>query len=462
MTLAAVDRYDSDRISERASHAVVVGGSMTGLCVARVLADAFERVTVVERDDLPDEPVARDGAPQTSQPHVMLEAGRATLEDLFPGFGERLLSAGGLMVDAMSTVEWYDQGGFLADAPERVPMYASSRALIEHVVRQAVAARDDVHLRDGCRVTRYRTTDDSSRVTGVAVRDGGGVETTLSAALVVDATGRTSRTPAWLDDHGYERPPVDEVAVDVTYSTVRIERPPDDRRVFFVPPSAPRTRGGVVVPIEDGQWEVVLQGVNGDETPTESGAFVDFAESLPVAEVSDLVSNRPWTADISHYPFPSSVRRRYWDLDRFPDGLVVTGDAIASFNPVYGQGMSVGALNALVLHHTLAADGLDEVAGRFFDRIEPVVDDVWQLAVGADFDFAGTTGPKPTGTDVFNRYFDRLVRQAHTDPVVREALSRVLLLEKPPTTLLRPAVVWRALTPGDAGPLQPLTSVTSG
>lgn len=447
MTLATVPRYDRSRVTAVGDHAVVVGASVAGLFAARVLSDGFKRVTVIERDPLPDEPVARCGAPQTSHPHVMLEAGRATAEDLFPGFGEALLAAGGSMIDAATEMKYYDRGDFLADGPNRLPMYCATRALFEHIMRQRVSALDGVRLRDGCRVTDYCLDDAGRSVTGVAFRDGGGEGTELTADLVIDATGRTSRTPRWLENHGYSAPETDVVHIDVTYSTALVERPPGDRRVLFVPPDSPRTKGGVALPVEGGRWEVIIQGVHGDDAPTDRTGFVEFARELPVPEFGRLVTDREWVSDIHHYPFPSNVRRHYDQLDRFPAGLVVTGDAIASFNPVYGQGMSVAALDALVLHHALADGGLNGLAPRFFGAAAEVVGIAWRLAVGRDFEFAPTTGPKPTGTDLFNRYVAELLRRAHSDGVLTDAFYRVFRLERPYTALLRPGIVRRVLSP---------------
>ena len=154
------------------------------------------------------------------------------------------------------------------------------------------------------------------------------------------------------------------------------------------------------------------------------------------------------SADIYKYPIPSNRRRRYEDLERFPDGLVVIGDAIASFNPIYGQGMSVAALEALQLHHTLAIDGDDPLALRFFEQVHQVVDDAWSVAVGSDFQFSETTGPKPVGTDLLNRYIARLNRKAHTDGRLADAFNRVVIMEERPTSLFRPRLVWRVLKPG--------------
>lgn len=446
MTLADLDRFDPGAVSDLGERAVVIGGSMAGLCTARVLAEGFDEVVVLERDGLTGRPTDRPGAPQVRHPHAMLEAGRATLEDFFPGFGQSLIGTGGLMIDASTEMLYYGGGDFLTDAPERLPMYCASRRLFETVVRQEIGSFDNVVLRGNCCVVGYQHEDGA--VTGVQFRDEAGTQSIVEADLVVDASGRTSKTTSWLEANGYPRPELEEVVVDVTYGSVRIDRPPEDRRTFFVPPESPRTRGAAAIPIENDQWEVICQGIHGDEVPSEPEEFVEFAESLPVSEIGDLLADRTWTSDGVHtYPFPSSIRHRYDRLDRFPDGLVVTGDAIASFNPIYGQGMSLAALEALVLHHQLAAGGLDSLAHRFFDRSAPVIDAAWRVSVGGDFAFPQTEGDRPFGIGLFNRYTERLIRKAHSDGRLTDTFQRVFRLEQPPRTMLRPGVVWRVMRP---------------
>jgi 2-polyprenyl-6-methoxyphenol hydroxylase-like FAD-dependent oxidoreductase len=384
----------------------------------------------------------------------MLEAGRATLEDFFPGFSERVLAEGGLMIDTGTELQQYNQGGYVADFQARMPTYCASRALFEYVVRQQARGREHIHMRDNHQFLDYLTTDENSAITGVRFRDETGDEQTLEADLVVDATGRTSRTPEWLIKHGYEKPPTDKVTIDVTYSTVRIERPPDDRRMLMVTPDAPRTRGGGIIPVEDDRWEVIIQGVHGDTPPTDPDDLIEFAESLPVSDIAGLLRSQAWLSETAEqYPYPASLRRRYEAVDEFPDGLLVTGDAIASFNPIYGQGMSVAALDALSLHHALANGGLTDLGSRFFEHASDVVDNVWNLVIGGDFEFSQTTGPKPDGTGLANWYINRLIRRSHDDPALGEAFARVTRLEKPPTTLMRPTIAWRVLSPiGSAGP----------
>ncbi|WP_090619889.1 NAD(P)/FAD-dependent oxidoreductase [Natrinema salaciae] len=447
MTLATVPQYDSEQLSDREGHAVVVGAGIAGLVAARVLADAFDTVTVLDRDPLPDEPVVRPGVPQARQIHILWEAGRATLEELFPGYSEALRTAGGVVIDGRRDFYMYSHGDFLAAGSAPFPLYAATRPLYEQVLRRHVSELSGVRLRGNCPFLEYLADDGATSVNGVVVRDDDS-EQELAADLVVDATGRTSRTPNWLEKYGYAPPAIDEVHVDLAYSASRIERPADDHRTIGVLAEAPRTRGGAVVPVEDDRWLVNLHGLHGDHPPTDVEESKDFAASLPTPIVKALLDERPRVSEeIAVYPFPSNRRYRYEDLERFPDGLVVVGDAIASFNPIYGQGMSVAALEALLLHHTLATDDRAQVGLRFFDRAADVVEPAWMLATGADFSFPQTDGDRPRGTAFFNWYLDRLLRKAHTDSVLTDAFTRVLSMQQSPTSLLRPGVMWRVLRP---------------
>lgn len=447
MTLETVPKYDSERITGVGEHAVVVGASVAGLLTARVLADGFDRVTVIERDELADDPGPRDGAPQARQPHLLQEAGRAIIEDLFPGYGEDLVSEGGLIIDGASDFNFYDEDGYVAQPPTRMPVYAGSRPLLEYVIRKRLSEFDGVRLRDGSHVVAYRCDETGETVTGVEIRENGS-EAALPADLTVDATGRASRTPTWLEKQGYTPPDVAEVTVDLAYSTTTVERDADDERAFWAPASPPYTRGGGALPIEGDRRQVVMHGVHGDDPPRNVEDFPEFASTLQITDVAEILeSHDVLSEDVDYYPFPSNRRRYYEALDRFPDGLLVVGDAIASYNPIYGQGMSVAALHALVLHHALADGELEDLALRFFRDAEPVIDVAWLMAVGADFQFPQTSGPKPRGVDLIGWYLSRLTRKAHTDRELSERFFRVIMMEKSPTSLFRPGVVWRVLRP---------------
>lgn len=443
MTLDETRRYDSDRVQNQGERAVVVGASMAGLLAGRVLADAFDEVVVVERDQLPQEPTVRRGVPQGRHVHVLLEAGRATVSDLFPGYCEDLIDAGAIIINVGEDLRHYDEGGFVALPATRMEMYCASRPLIETVVRKHLSSIDGVTIRSGCQFTDYLLDASESAIEGVHIREDGDEED-ISADLVVDATGRTSRTPTWLSEHGYQSPPVDEVTVNFEYSTIRLARPPENREMIFAPQSAPRTYGGAAFPIENGEWLITFGGMHDSSPPTEVDAFHEFAGRLPVDGIERLLAEHEVVSDgVDRYPFASNLRRRYEELDRFPDGLVVLGDAIASFNPIYGQGMSVAALEAIQLHHTLATPGTGAIGPRFFDRAQDLIDIAWSMAVGADMAFEQTTGPAPRGTKLFTRYFSQFVQEAHTDQALAETFYRILGMETSPSTLLHPRVMWR-------------------
>jgi 2-polyprenyl-6-methoxyphenol hydroxylase-like FAD-dependent oxidoreductase len=446
MTISHIGSYDRATTHRLGSRAIVLGGSIAGMCAARVLSDAFDEVLIIERDTLPDGPAIRDGAPQTGHPHALLEAGRAVFSDLFRGFESDVLDHGGLKLDMVGDIDWYDRGGIVKAPSVSLPALYGSRPLFEHVVRKRIRGREGIRIREGCHVIDYLHDDDEQRVTGIRLRNETGTIESVEGHLTVDATGRTSRTPNWLTDNGYPEPDVERVTVDVTYSTVQITRPTDVRDGILIAPEPHRPRGAAMLPIENDRWEVLLQGLHGERAPANRETFIEWAEDLPLDVIGTRLREQDWQSEIRRYPFPASVRRHYETLSHFPDGLVVTGDAVASFNPIYGQGMSVSALDALALHRELA-DGLGDIGPRFFRRISDAVDDAWLTAVGSDFVFDATTGPKPTGIDVLNRYVDRLVTRAHDDGVLTEAFMRVFRMERRSTSLLRPRILWRVLRP---------------
>ena len=448
MTVTAVSQYDSEQIPDRGGHAIVVGAGIAGLCAARILADAFAEVVVIDRDPLPDAPVARDGVPQARQIHILWEAGRATLEALFPGYSEELVAAGGVSIDGQRDFYMYSQGNYLAAGSKPFPLYAATRPLYEQLLRRRVSDRDDIHLRGSCSFVDYVADDAAASINGVVIRNQDGDLEQFTAELVVDATGRLSRTPEWLSKHGYNPPATEEVHIDLAYSTTSIERPADDNRMIGALAAPPRTRGGAVLPVEDDRWLVNLHGIHGDHPPASIEDATEFAASPPIPVVGELLNEYPVVSEeCAFYPFASHRRYRYEDLDQFPNGLLVIGDAIASFNPIYGQGMSVAALEALRLQHILTTADHETLATRFFDRVTEIVDPAWMLATGADFGFPQTQGEKPPGAAFFNWYLSRLFRKSHTDSVLTDAFTRVLSMQQHPTSLLRPAIMWRVLRP---------------
>jgi len=438
--------------------AVVIGGSMGGLLAARVLSETFARVSIVDRDVLPSAPVSRRGVPQGRQLHVLLSRGRDALDELFPGFSDELAGLGAPLVDLHGRVDWYNDGHLMRRAPSSLIAIGASRPLLEHRVRARVAALPGVEFVAPAEVVGLETTDDRGRVIGVRVRPvNAAAEVMLPADLVVDACGRASRTPRWLADLGYAPPPEEEVGIGVTYVTRVYKRETHHLNGLFgtltnAVPQLPRA--GIVAAQEDGQFAVALSGVLGEEPPIDDEGLADFAGSLAAPGVGEVIRSAVPVTEPVKMRFPASRRRRYERLRRFPDGLLVVADALCSFNPIYGQGMTVAALEALLLRRLLArgdarpdtrADLGRGLARPFFRGAAKVIDGPWSIAVGTDLRFPGVVGPRSLKVRFVNAYVHRLHVAATADPVLGAAFLRVLNLVDPPTRLLAPGIVLRVL-----------------
>jgi len=442
VTLSTIPEYDASQTANRYDQAVVIGAGFAGLCAARVLADYFSQVVILERDSLPHSPNPRGGVPQGPHAHTLFPAGARVLNNLFPGYGEDLLAAGGVENDSGSDWSYhYKSGGVRADTSSRIQIYNSTRSLFEQILRYHVAELSSVTIYSSHSFLQYVTTDTSSTVTGVTARSETGKENTFAADLVVDAMGRASKTPRWLEDHGYSAPPKREMQVDVAYSTGYIERPPDDIRGIIVEDEG---RSVGLTPVEDAQWQFWLTGRGDDHPPKEARAMERFAEDFCVSTVMNILEDQEWCdRDIAHYRFLSNQRYRYEEHDRFPDGLIIMGDAIASFNPVFGQGMTVAILESLVLHHVLANSTLDGLSHRFFQRVKPIIDLPWFIVTAFDSTFSSSSGPAPAGASSYLEYQRHVRRTSTRDGKVAEALLRTTQLERPLSSLLNPNIVHR-------------------
>jgi 2-polyprenyl-6-methoxyphenol hydroxylase-like FAD-dependent oxidoreductase len=430
-------------------HAVVLGASMAGLTAARVLADAYERVTVLERDALPAAAAHRKGVPQSRHAHGLLAAGRVALGELFPALTDELVANGALSGDLQAESRWYNAGLRLCPAPSDLQAVAVSRPLLEGCVRERVRALPNVRVIDRCDAAGLVATPDGRGVRGVRVmrRADGSAEEVLETDLVVDATGRGSRSPLWLEELGYPRPAEDEVRIGVAYATRVYRRRRDhlDGDTAVVVAATPeRPRGGVMLAMEGDRWMVTLNGYLGQRPPTDPDGFVAFAAGLPVPDVFEVISDAEPLGEVLPARYPASVRRRYERLGRFPDGYLVTGDAVCGFNPIYGQGMSVAALEALALRECLRASPTG-LAGRFFAEAARIVDIPWGIAVGADLRFPGIQGDRTAKVRLVNAYLARFHLAAATDPMLGRAFLRVVNLMDRPERLLRPTIALRVL-----------------
>jgi hypothetical protein len=272
----------------------------------------------------------------------------------------------------------------------------------------------------------------------------------LSADLVVDTTGRGSASPKWLIGMGYAPPPETEIKVNVGYAT-RIYRgsPNDllDGQLLMVTPQPPHDkRSAFIFPIEGDRWLATLGCIAGDYPPSDEAGYLEFARSLAVPDVYNFLSRLEPLSDVVQHRFPASLRRHYEKLTHFPAGYLVAGDAICSFNPVYGQGMTSAALQAATLDRVLDSQPTSSnLAPAFFKAAAQVVDIPWQLAAGEDFRYPQTVGPRTPVTGFINSYVERVHIATHNDTLVYGAFLQVMNLKKAPTSLFHPKIVWHVL-----------------
>jgi hypothetical protein len=308
-----------------------------------------------------------------------------------------------------------------------------------------------VALLDGCDAASLTVTPDRMRVTGARTirRADGSAEESLAAELVVDCTGRHSRVPATLESLGYGRPPVELVQIGVGYATrtYRLDRASlggDLGILVGATPSHPR--GGALAAVEGGRCLLTLFGILGDHPPTDPAGFEDFAASLQFPDIHEAMRRAEPLDEPVAFRHPASVRQRYERLRRFPDGLLVMGDAVSTFNPIYGQGMSVLALQGLALRRHLTDPAGPRPLG-FHREVGRIVDVPWNMATGADLSFPGVVGRRTVGMRVLGAYVARLQAGAARDARLGRAFLRVAGLVDPPQALLRPGVVARTLRP---------------
>lgn len=433
-------------------HAVVVGGSMAGLLAARVLADNFDRVTVLERDRLPEGPDARKGTPQARHIHVLLTAGRRALENLFPGLMSELVAAGAEDYDAIGDVEWLSAAGPMARFSSEVRQLGASRDLIEWGVRRRVLGDPRVTVRQGVDVSAVRLDAAGRRVVGLTISDRTTAATEeLAADLVVDAAGRGSRTPQWLQSLGFPAPRETTIDGFLGYAS-RMVRPPAnltrDWKGLYVQCAPPvRKRGGVIATVEGGRWVVTLAGGGKDYPPTDEEGFRAFARSLADPRFAEAYESSEPLTDIVGTKTTVNRVRHYEELTQRPEGLLVIGDAACAFNPVYGQGMSAAAVGATLLHDCLTerTHSPDGLAADFQKRLARANTRPWLLATGEDYRYREAEGP-PAGrvTRLMHRYLDRVFAVATRVPSVRVRLTEVIHLVRPPESLFHPGVMARA------------------
>ncbi|MGA8595255.1 MAG: NAD(P)-binding protein [Bryobacteraceae bacterium] len=437
-------------MSQNRKHAIVIGGGMGGLVAARVLSDHFERVTLIDRDRFPEVGRQRRGVPQGVHTHGLLASGRRVLENLFPGISDELIESGVPAGDVLADSRWFFEGACLSRCASGLNALLLSRPLLEGTVRKRLFAIPNIEVLENSVVEGLAVSRDNRRVLGVRVQASGDKPAsgdTISAELVVESTGRSSHSTAWLESIGFAKPKEEKVEVAIAYTTRLFRRRRDHLNgdyAVVIQPTPQGKRGGVMLAQEDDRWTVTLIGHFGQVAPSELSGFIEFARTLPAPFIHEVISEAEPIGDAFTARFPASLRRRYEKLKSFPEGYLVFGDAICSFNPIYGQGMSAAAQQAQAFEQSLT-EGDENLAHRFFERASKIVDIPWKIAVGSDLRIPETIGPRNAGARFVNWYVAKLHKAAHRDPEASVAFLKVANLLAPPPSIMHPRIAMRVL-----------------
>lgn len=390
----------SESNTTRFARAVVIGAGIAGLTAAQVLAGYFDQVTLIERDNVPDPAGFRRGVPQTRHAHRLLPRGQIILERRFPGLVSELLAQGAVAVEPLKELSIGYDGVWHTGRPR--PNWVSlsaSRALLEATIYRRLSALSNVRLMQGYEVIGLQADDSVAQVTGVTIQCVRCQSTeVLPADLVVDASGRNSKAPRWLDELGYPAP--EEWTIDpfVGYATRIYERPANfdgEWETLYVRPTPPYgTRGGIIVPMEGNRWHVTLVGVAEDYPPQDADGFLEFARSLPTPALYDTIKDARPLSKPAGYRLAANRIRRFDRLPRYLEGFLVFGDAATILNPIYAQGMTAAAIGSQVLEECTAeyvAGDLTGLSRAFQQRLNHALSRLWRSVISQDWHWSTTT-----------------------------------------------------------------------
>lgn len=439
-------------LAKKDENAVVIGGSIAGMFAARVLAEYFSCVTIIETDKLPDCPIARKGVPQSVQPHVLLTKGYRILEELFPGIGSQLDQAGALRIDWAREFYNFMHGGWSAKAEcaSDLVSFTCSRPLLESTIRRRLFDFPNVKFVEEHKVTGLLVS--SNHITGVSLRSTNG-EDHLSATFVVDASGRRSQAPEWLKNLGFTPPPQTVVNPYLGYATRRYREPKewsDEWKVMLISHSPPNgTRLGYLAKIEGKEWIATLGGYGHDFPPLDDAGFLEFARSLPSSKFYEAIKQAEPVSPI--YAHRATTNRlRHYEKILLPEGFVCLGDAVCALCPVYGQGMTISALSAMVLRQELKSNRFTST--KFQKKLASSNSLPWALATAQDSRFSTTVRLPAIKTKnsrlgkLMQWYSKRLLSGTNSDSTLNTLTIEVAHLLKSPLAFYHPKVILRVLS----------------
>ncbi|WP_282939949.1 FAD dependent oxidoreductase [Paenibacillus sp. RC67] len=445
---------------------VIIGGSIAGLLTARVVSDYYEEVLIVDKDHFPKQPQERNCTPQAYHPHRFTNRGKTITARLFPGYEEDLLAQGSPSSLNKTIHNMNQYGSMVGKYPRNDIKF--SRAVLEWVLRERVKQIANVRFLPDHDVLQLVTTSDRTAVTGVQVRDRGqlGEETTLFADMVFDTSGRASKLSVWLEQMGYHVPAPDFLKVDIGYSTRRYKLPTKlahigeewDAIVMAGQPAA-GTFSGCFSFIENNIAEMLLYRPGGHFPPTDEEQFEQAIRGLSSPIISDILQQLEPLGPPRGFRVPKLYRHHYERMQQWPGGLLVLGDAFCIYDPIFGQGMTVAAIEAEALENCLRQqwdDPQPHFEQRVLQTIQGVIEPAWWLNCSNDLQWEGVeyiSAEPLKGITFGQKYMDLYLQLATTTQNWEQygLYWAVNTLSVSPTEIMKPEIVKTVLSASEEG-----------
>ncbi len=419
--------------------AVVLGASIGGMLASRVLSKHFDEVVLVERDLLPDGPVFRKGVSQAHHAHLIYTKGFGIIEDYFPET-RRLLEEANTTFTDFGRVRWMQYRKWKATGDLDAPTAIFLRYYLDWAILKQLREVPNLTIMDGAKALGLVIADNV--VTGARI-EREGQEEVIEADLVIDATGKNSDAQKWLKEYGYGDVKVDVLDVGVKY-TSRIYEYPEGVEIpnIIISPDLPHGKRYVLLLNVNTGLLVTLTGIMHDHPGATDDTFLDFAKNMDDPCVYEFMRRLKPKTPIASYGYPRTRRMRY-DKFKLPAGFLPFSDSYTSFNPIYGQGMTIAAIEALELDRYLSKSKKFN-AKKFYKRVEPYVSFAWGLSYTDMLRLPEAKGKRTLGTKFMNWYIKR-VQLASTNPKVYRKFLQAMMMTKPPSILFNPVFMLRVL-----------------
>jgi flavin-dependent dehydrogenase len=423
--------------------AIILGGGISGLLVSKVLSKKYEKVIIIEKDELEDRPEVRQGQSHAGQFHVLLLRGLNTMERYFQGITEELKDGGAVDLDLGDGAYWYSYGGVKQNIITGINTLLSSRKLIDYTVRKRVEKIPNVQIVDK---TRYiDLIEKNGTIIGVKVKAIDTEEYEIESDLVIDATGRGTLTPKWLENNHYPKPEEEKTIVNITYKTAIYNRPVggiQQGKMMMYSPKSPEKIGVVIQPIENNKNLVCVAGWHKEDPPTDED-LMEFLKQLPDQRFYNVLAACQKESDFVTYKFPFCLRKYFEKLSKFPKGFLPIGDVFCNLNPAHGQGITSACLQVEILEELIEKHDPANMSKIYFKKVSKVLDQCWNASAFENFRYEETIGKKPKGVNTVNKYMVAIHKAANKNASVYAELVKVSVMIKPAINLFSPNFLWK-------------------